>query len=59
MFVVICEPREDKPDVYGPFSTRELAQKWINDDMKERIGYDINACPNLHFITDLMEVSEG
>lgn len=58
-YVVVCDNPEDEPTIYGTFSSRDTAEKWIADTAEEARGYDNEPCPNEHYVIMLNEVSEG
>lgn len=43
MFVVVCENRDGEPEIFAPFDSAEIAEKWI-----EGIQND-GTCPNDHY----------
>lgn len=48
MKVILCEPQDSAPEVWGTFENEAEALKWLEDN-----NYH---CPNPHHVDDLQEV---
>lgn len=58
-YVVVCHDPNDKPLVYGPFTSNKSAVDWIERTAQEAREYGNDPCPNDHDIIPLNEISEG